>query len=64
MNDSSKKTLINSISNKLYTYFVDKYGEQFKSLQLDSDKINKIVSVKMKKEQITKSKIPNTINMI
>ena len=63
-NNNSKKILIKSISNKLYTFFINKYGEQFKSLQLDIEKINKIVSVKLEKEQITKSKIPGIINTL
>jgi len=62
--DSSKQLLINNISNKLHNFFITKYGDQFKSLQLDSSKINKIVSVKLDKEQITKSKIPILINTL
>lgn len=61
---NSKNILIKSISDKLYTFFITKYGEQFKSLQLDSEKINRIVSVKLEKEQITKSKIPTIINTL
>jgi hypothetical protein len=63
-NNNSKQILIKSISNKLHTFFTNKYGEQFKSLQLDIKKINKIVSVKLEKEQITKSKIPSIINTL
>jgi len=63
-NNNSKQILIKSISNKLHTFFINKYGEQFKSLQLDNEKINKIVSVKLEKEQITKSKIPGIINTL
>ena len=61
---NSKQTLVKSISDKLYTFFITKYGEQFKSLQLDNEKINKIVSFKLEKEQITKSKIPTIINTL
>ena len=61
---NSKQTLVNSISDKLHTFFINKYGEQFKSLQLDSEKINRIVSVKLEKEKITKSKIPIIINTL
>ena len=61
---NSKNILIKSISDKLYTFFISKYGEQFKSLQLDSEKINRFVSVKLEKEQITKSKIPTIINTL
>ena len=62
--NNSKETLVNSISDKLHTFFITKYGEQFKSLQLDSEKINRIVSVKLEKEKITKSKIPTIINTL
>ena len=61
---NSKQTLVNSISDKLHTFFINKYGKQFKSLQLDSEKINRIVSVKLEKEKITKSKIPIIINTL
>ncbi len=61
---NSKNILIKSIGDKLYTFFITKYGEQFKSLQLDNEKINKIVSVKLEKEKITKSKIPTIINTL
>ena len=59
----SKDNLINTITNRIYNKFSEKYGEQFKQTGLGLEQINKIVTTKLENSHvISKETIPIIIN--
>jgi hypothetical protein len=61
----SKDNLINTITNRIYNKFSEKYGEQFKQTGLGLEQINKIVTTKLENSQvISKETIPIIINSL